>query len=352
VMHRLWPLALLVAAGTAQAQFDYGLYGTADLSYGRVEPSGATPRDRFTSNALSASFFGVNARYGFESGFSAGLNLETFLQFQDFDYGRNEEDPFLSRNAFVSLTHADYGTVRLGRLQSYLFEATTRFNAFGNSIGFSPAVRHVFLSGGLESVQGDFYWDWAASYATPKYESGWSGQAMYARGRDDRRGDYLGGYVVYSRGVFAANVGAQKVHVDDGIADETDETTWQAGVSYNFGFARAFGQYTWIDDRGNDLKTRSTTAGVSVPLGPGNVLAQVAYTTSDGTAVDRRHTTTSLGYVYHFDSVTDFYVLGSDDRQRRQTRGLSYAVDISQRVPASLIYLSERASSTDEPQAG
>jgi len=70
----------------------------------------------------------------------------------------------------------------------------------------------------------------------------------------------------------------------------------------------------------------NTTVGISAPIGPGKVLAQMAYSTSKGPAVDRRHTTTSLGYVYSYDSVTDVYVIGSDDRIRNQTRGVSYAL--------------------------
>ena len=67
---------------------------------------------------------------------------------------------------------------------------------------------------------------------------------------------------------------------------------------------------------------------MSVPLGPGTVLAQIARSTSKGPAVDRKHTTTSLGYVYNYDGIADFYVLGMDDRVSNQTRGVSYAVGV------------------------
>ena len=318
---------LLLLSATARAQFDYSAYGTLDLSYGRFENSGAQPRNRFNSNSLSASFVGAQAKYGFESGWNAGINLETFLRFQDLDYGRNEEDPFLSRNNFASLQHNDYGLLRVGRLQSYLFETSTRFNAFGNSTGFSPVLRQIFLSGNLESIDGDFYWDRAVSYSTPRIE-GVQGNFMYALGSGKTRGDYAGGSVVFSRGVFALSVAAQKVHINNGIDDRIDELTLQVGSTYNFGVARVFGQYTHMDDNGNDARTRQATAGVSVPLGPGSVLAQIARSTSKGPAVDRKHTTTSLGYVYNYDGDTDIYLIGMDDRISKQTRGLSYAAGV------------------------
>ncbi len=323
---RLAVFALLaVFSLSARAQLDYSLYGTLDLSYGRFENSGLVHDDRFNSNSLSASFVGANVKYGLPAGFTAGATLETFLRFQDLDYGRNDNDKVLSRNNFVSLSNPDYGLLRVGRLQTYLFETSTRFNAFGNSTGFSPALHQIFLSGNLESVDGDFYWDRALSYSTPRIE-GLQGSVMYALGKGRTRGDYAGSSVVYTRGLFGLSVSAQRVHVDDGIADPTDETTWQVGTTYNFGFASVFAQYTNINDVGLGTLSKLGTAGISAPIGPGKVIAQIAYSTSKGPAVDRRHTTSSVGYTYSYDSVTDFYVIGSDDRIRGQTRGLSYAI--------------------------
>jgi predicted porin len=109
-----------------------------------------------SSRSTSASFVGVNVKYGLEGRWTPGITLETFIRRQDFRIGRNNDDPYLSRNAFISLA-SNYGSVRIGRLQTYLFDSTTRFNAMGNSVAFSPAIRHVFASGNLESVQGDFY---------------------------------------------------------------------------------------------------------------------------------------------------------------------------------------------------
>ena len=151
---------------------------------------------------------------------------------------------------------------------------------------------------------------------------------MYALGSGDTRGDYAGGSVVYSRGVLALALSAQNVHINNGIDDEVDEMTLQFGGAYNFGLARVFGQYSYVKDKGNDTKTHHGTAGVSVPLGPGSVLAQIARSTSKGPAVDRKHTTTSLGYVYNYDGIADFYLLGMDDRVSNQTRGVSYAAGV------------------------
>ncbi len=315
-------LLMLVAAG-AQAQADYAAQGVLDFSYGRFEPSGALREHRFNSNSMTASFVGVTAKYGLENGWTPGITLETFIRFQDFDTGRNDDDPYLSRNAFVSLA-SNYGSVRVGRLQTYLFDSTARFNALGNSVAFSPAIRHIFASGNLEGVQGNFYWNRAISYSTKTYE-GITGNLMYSEGDNDARGHRSAASLIVSKGLFSASLSAQRVRRDDGIDDPVSENTMQVGASYNFGFVRAFALYTKTRDRGLDVRSELASAGVAIPIGEGTLQAQFGHATAEGTAVDRKHTSVSAAYVYAYDSVTDFYVVGMDDRVRDQTRGISVA---------------------------
>jgi len=324
--------ALLLCAVPVAAQTEYSLYGIADFSYGRFEPSGFEPFHHFNSNSLSASFVGVELKHGFGGGWTIGTNLEAFIRFEEFQAGRRNTDPLLSRNAFA-FVGSPYGTVRLGRLQTLLFDTTTRFNALGNSVVFSPAMHHLFTSGNLEGVQEDFYWNRAVGYASPKLFETVNVNAMYALGAEGRRSDLAAANVVVSRGLFAAALSWQRVHFNDAIEDPTSESTWQLGATYNFGLARVFGLYTHIDDRGLDVRSRSASAGVSVPFGPGTVQAQAGQTTARGPAVDRKHTTLSAAYVYAYDSLTDFYVVGMDDRIREQTKGVSFAIGVRRRLP-------------------
>ncbi len=317
---------LCLAALDAQAQVDYGAQGVLDFSYGRFEPSGALREHRFNSNSMTASFVGVNAKYGFDGGWSAGVTLESFLRFQDLDFGRNDQDPFFSRNAFVSL-NSNYGNVRVGRLQTFLFDTTARFNALGNSVPFSPAMRHLFASGNLEGVQGNFYWNRAISYSTKTYE-GITGNLMYSQGDNEERGKRSAISVVASRGLFSASLSGQRVHRDDGIDDPVNENTWQLGASYNFGIVRAFGLHTEIRDRGLEVESKASSVGVAVALGDGTVQAQFGRANAVGPAVDRKHTSVSAAYLYPYDSRTDLYVVGMDDRVRGQTRGVSAAAGV------------------------
>ena len=319
-----WVALLLLAGSAAQAQVDFTAYGIADFSYGRFEPSGALPSNRFNSNSLSASFAGANLKYGLDGGWTPGLTLETFVRFQDLRTGRKDEDPLLSRNAFVSLA-SPYGLLRVGRLQTPLFDVTSRFNAFGPSPAFSPAVRHVYASGNLEGVQRDFLWNRAVAYTSPSIE-GVTANVMASQLPQGESGRLVGGSVVVAQGLLGLSIAGQRLKSNDGIVDPTSETTWQIGATYNFGIARVFTQVTATQDDGLDVRSRTGSAGVSWAVGPGNVLAQVAQTTATGPAVDRKHTSKSLGYVYPYDSELDLYLLGMDDRVRDQTRGLSVAL--------------------------
>jgi predicted porin len=318
---------LLAGAGAAQAQADYLVYGVADLSYGRFEPSGLVPDNRFNSNSLTGSFAGLNLKYGLEGGWGVGMTLESFVRFQDGRLGRRDGDPILSRNAFVSVSNIDYGLLRIGRLQTYLFDATIRFNALGNAIAFSPAVRHIFAGGNLEGVQGDFYWDKAVSYSTPNME-GVTVNLMHSRPDKNVSGGLTGGSLVVARGLLAMSLSAQQVKLNDGFTDPTNETTVQLGALYNFGLLRVFGQFTATRDQGLDVRSRVASAGANLALGPGNVLLQVASTKATGPAVDRKHTSISGGYQWGYDSVTDIYLLAMDDRVNGQTRGVSAAVGV------------------------
>ncbi|MEY4428098.1 MAG: hypothetical protein RLZZ182_787, partial [Pseudomonadota bacterium] len=316
----------LGSAPDAHAQFDAEVHGIVDYSYGRFEPSGLYRTYRVNSNSLSPSFVGGSVRYGFDGGYTVGLNLETFLRFQDLKGGRSDDDPMLSRNNFL-LVNTPYGNMRFGRLQSYLFDTTTRFNAFGNSVPFSPAMRQTFAGGNLMGLQGDFYWNRAFSYTSPNLE-GFTVNVMQSKGEKKDPASLTGVNVVWQRGVFSAALSGQQVYLNNGVDDPTNEKVWQLGVSYNLGFARLFGLHTRTNDLGLMVHSRSTSAGIRLPLGPGDVIAQAAFGKARGVAVERLQQTLSVGYIFPWDSEIDLYVLGMDDRVRDQTRGASVAAGV------------------------
>lgn len=326
LLHGASVVILLAAGSQARAQFDAEAHGVVDFSWGRFEPSGLYRAYRFNSNSLTPSFIGGSIRYGLEGGWTVGANLETFVRFQDMRTGRSNSDPDLSRNNF-GFVNSPYGNVRAGRLQTLLFDTTGRFNAMGNSIAFSPAVRHVFASGNLMGIQGDFYWNQALAYTSPNL-AGFTVNVMQARGDQQEPANLSGGNVVWQRGLFSVALSGQRVYADNGVDDPTSERTWQLAASYNFGVARLFGVHTQTQDVGLMVKSRLSSAGALVPLGPGNVLGQVGYGHARGLAVERVQRTWSLGYVYPWDSQIDLYTLFMNDRIEGQTPGKSAAVGV------------------------
>jgi len=184
---------------------------------------------------------------------------------------------------------------------------------------FSPMVLHTFGGGW---IAGDSGWSNSVSYSTPSF-SGFSATAIYAFGEvEDEPGDNkMGVNAFYRAGDFAATLAVQSVDytaatnpgLTPGAPDEADgdtQTAILAGVSYDFGFLKLFGQYQNIsDDRGvGDLDTFAASA--SIPAGPGSVLLGVAYTDYDD-GEDR--TTSTVGYMYPVSQYLDAYAAFTND---------------------------------------
>ena len=315
-------IVLQALAVGAQAQTELTTQGVLDYSYGRFEPSGFYRQYRVNSNSLSPTFVGATLKHGMDGGWTVGANLEAFWRFQDMRGGRNNNDPLLSRNNFA-FVQSPYGLVRVGRLQSYLFDTTNRFNALGNSVPFSPAMKQLFNAGNLMGVQGDFYWDRAVSYTSPNLQ-GFTVNVMHASDKSS----LSGANVVWQYGLLAVALSAQNVHANDGVNDPTDEKAWQLGATYNFGFARVFGLHTQTRDRGLEARSKLSSVGLTVPAGPGNVMLQVGLGHALGLAVDRKQTTLSAAYVYPWDSQLDLYLIGMDDRVSGLTEGRSLVTGV------------------------
>ena len=98
----------------------------------------------------------------------------------------------------------------------------------------------------------------------------------------------MSGSVVYSRGVFAAlGRGAERAHQQRHRRQGRRELTLQIGGAYNFGRrSRCSASTRTSTTRAATARASRRRLGVSAPLGPGTVLAQIARSTSKGPAVD------------------------------------------------------------------
>ncbi len=315
-------LALAAHAG-AQAQSSIQVYGLLDLAFGSYETSGADRLTRVESGGMTTSYLGFSGREDLGGGLSATFALDHFLRADTGDAARFSGDAFWARNANVGLS-GSFGSVFLGRRATPLFVATLLFNPFGDSFGFSPAIRSYY--GATGTLAGDSGWSDAISYASPRV-GGVAVNLQYAL-KEAGNGANVGGNVLYFGGPLAVAVAAQQVK--KGVATGK-ETAYQFAASYTLGPAKFFGQYGQIkEETAVDLKDKIFQLGASYKIGEGSVLASYGSRKTTGTTESKRDIA-SLGYDHFLSKRTDVYAVYMYDKIRDTDSGNTVAFGIRHR---------------------
>lgn len=312
-------LAALTALGAAQAQSSVTLSGLIDMSAGQFQAPGGLKTKAVQSGNMTTSFFGVKGTEDLGGGYAARFTMESFLRADSGAFGRFTGDAFWARSAWVGLS-SPFGSVNLGRNTTSLFVSTLLFNAFGDSFGFSPSIRHYFASG---TATGDTGWNHSISYTTPNM-GGLTGQLQVAGSNGDG-GRNVGGNLVYFSGPLGATAAYQKVEKGATVADTT---TGQLGVSYDFKVVKVFGQLGKVDNDTTGRSYKLGEAGVSVPVGAGKALLQFGQLKPD---VGNKRTTISTGYDYNLSKRTDVYAVFMNDKIAVTGTGKTYAVGVRHR---------------------
>jgi predicted porin len=322
--------AACLAAGApgAHAQSSAQLYGLMDVFVGSLENSGASRLGKADSGGMTTSYIGFKGTEDLGGGLSAQFAIESFLRPDTGEAGRFGPDAFWARSAYVGFA-GSLGTLRFGRNTNPTFVTTLVFNPFGDSFGFSPAIRNHF-GGGTSKVAGDTGWSNSVAYLSPRF-GGLSASLLYSM-KEAAQGANVGGSVTYFAGPLGLAFAAQQVKVP--FADGR-ETTCQFNGSYDFGVVKAYGQYTQVkeDDTGSAVpKDRLYQLGASVPVGPGSVLASWGHAKSEPTAGDDiQRNTVSLGYDHFLSRRTDLYAVYMHDKIKGEDAGNSVAVGIRHR---------------------
>ncbi len=311
-------IAALAAAAAAQS---VAVSGLLDLSVNRTQPPGGDAVNAVDSGKMTTSWFGFRGDEDLGDGLRALFALEGFVRLNAGEIGRFNGDPFFARNSYVGLAAPNLGTLTLGRNTTSLFVQTLSFNAFGDSFGYSPAIRHVFASG---TASGDTAWSDSVKYSSRKF-GGFGFALQGALGQGDG-GNSSAASASYGAGPLAAGFTWQSVKKG---AKVDDTTAWQLAASYDFGPVKAFGEYTLVD---NDTKARQyklVDVGASVPVGDlGRVLAQWGQIDPD---VGAKRKTLSLGYDYLLSKRTDVYVAYMNDKIDTTGSGNSYGIGMRHR---------------------
>jgi len=298
----------LLGAGAAGAQTAV-LYGLLDASASNVKPVGIDAHTQQLDNGnLQRSFIGIRGSEDLGGGLRAVFRVESYLRVDTGESGRSAGDAFWAREASVGLS-GSFGTTVLGRTPTPLWLATTSFNPFGESIGFSPAVRQYF--GG--TMLGDSRWNNSISYTNNARDPL---RVVFSANNDETtpggsNGHNLGLSVAYITGPFATTVVAERVsNSAQPVPPGFDrQTVLHAAATYDFQFLRVYGQIGRIKTEATeDSRTTSYQLGAAVPFGTSLILA--AYGRQHVSAPTKATTNqiASLAYDYFLSKSTDIYI--------------------------------------------
>lgn len=310
----------------AQAQSSVQLYGLIDLAVGSYETSGSSRLGRVESGGMTTSYIGFSGKEDLGGGLAVNFALDHFLRADTGEAARFNGDTFWARNANVGLS-GSFGTVTLGRRSTPMFVSTLLFNPFGDSFGFSPAIRSYYGSTG--TLAGDSGWSNGITYASPRF-GGLSATLTYALDETPGARDAnIGGNVLYFAGPIGLSFSAQRVQA---VFDSGDETAVQLGASYALGALKLFGQYGQIrEDQGAvDSKDKIFQLGASYKIGEGSVLASYGSRKTTGTTESKRDIA-SLGYDHFLSKRTDVYAVYMYDKIRDTDSGNTVAFGIRHR---------------------
>lgn len=332
-----------VSAPVARAQSSVTLHGLVDVYTGVTKPLGGERTGFINSGGMTTSFWGLKGQEDLGGGTKAVFTIEGFLQADNGQAGRYAGDGMFTRDAFVGLSNDRLGTLRLGRITTPLFFSTILFNPMIGSFAFSPMVMQTYMSNGrsgvhsLGQVFGDTVWDNAVAYNTPQM-GGLSAMAIYGFGeRAGAMGDNKwSGSVTYAAGPFTATAAYQQIRFAGAPGDLNAiapgyrrQSAAQLGATYDFGIVKLFAQYQHIDNAltGGDVKSNGGQLGVSIPAGPGSILASYGYSKLSGQS-DIKRNNWGVGYDYPLSKRTDVYAMYYGDRVTGLSSGYTAGVGI------------------------
>ena len=317
--------ATLCSAGAVGAQTAV-LYGLVDASGSRVKPVGVDAHSlQLANGSMQTSFLGFRGSEDLGGGLRAVYRLESYLRVDVGAAGRDFGDGFWAREASAGLS-GSFGTTVLGRTPTPLWLATTSFNPFGESMGFSPTVRQYF--GG--AMLGDTRWNnsiWYTNNARDPLRVVFSGNLDEST-PGGSHGKNLGLSIAYITGPFAATIVGETIrNSSQPLPPGFDrQVVLHGAATYDFQFVRVYGQVGRIKTEAtDDVRTTSYQLGFAVPFG--NSLIMVAYGRQhvEAPSLATTNRITSIGYDYFLSKSTDIYVAASYEKMSFVSSGNSFA---------------------------
>jgi len=316
----------VLAGVSAQAQSSVSLYGLVDMSVVSAKaPGAAATTTAAQSGNMTTSYWGMKASESLGGGLKAEAVAEGFLLATNGNSGRFPGDPLFSRNANVSLS-GGFGTVALGRVTNSLFVNNLIFNAFGDSFGFSPAIKMMHLSAG--QATGDTGWNESVKWTLPAFQG--ATVSVHQAIKGSRPGANLNVSALYFRGPISAGASWQEVRRrDGGGTGATESDAWQIGAAYDAKVVKVFGQVAKVENLTNKVDYDHMGIGASIPTSAaGKVLLQYNQMEPSNAKASK---TTSIGYNHTLSRRTDLYAVSMNEQVPGVSTGRTFGVGMRHR---------------------
>lgn len=302
---KLLAVAMLGAfAGAAFAQSSVTAFGILDVGVRYVDNDSAGHQWTMATDGSLQSRLGFRGTEDLGDGLKAGFWLESAVA---ADTGTANAQRFWHRRSTVSLISDSLGELRLGRDNTATYWNLNVFDPFNNN-GVGAMTTLFPAAVASQAVQTLVRADNVVGYFLPGNLGGIYGQAQYAAGEGNDDNKYVGGRIGYAAGPLDVAL----AYGQTWTTTPQRVKTWDAGVSYDFGIVKLFGQYAYLEydqwDRTNYL------VGATVPVGvAGLVRASYTYSKFDGPGCPPRLTNcddgnqVALGYVHNLSKRTALY---------------------------------------------
>lgn len=344
--------ASLVVAGQASAQSGTQIYGLIDMSMYSQQLSGQSRVNSLTNGNVSSSYIGFRGSEDLGDGIKASFQLESFFRADTGEIGRGgNTDTLFHRQAWVGLSSAELGTLRLGRTVSPGWQTIIKYGPFGGPANISPIVMQTYQPSSIHPMMtsrgaSDGQWANSVSYSSPVL-SGFSAMAVYAPGENSPGGRRAGAMLNYEQGPLGAAVAVEKL---SGMSLQagapapqlvtqarpsyvaTDDSTINAALSYDLTSVKLFGQVArtnLTNTTSSEIKFTTTQLGASIPLGVAKFTLAWGRTEKQQTATsDLRRDTVSAAYTYFLSKRTDLYAVYLNDKVTNLSRGNGVALGL------------------------
>lgn len=314
------------------AQSSLLVYGIADVYTGRYQLSGRDDTGVVGSGGLSTSRIGFRGSEDLGGGYRINLDLTAFIRMDTGEQGRFPGDPLWSQRASLGVS-GWFGSVDAGRVATPLFVTMISTNPFGDSSSFSPIFLHLYTGGqplAAPLTTQDFAANNSITYISPVF-AGLKLRAQYGFREVPGQSDEarIGASLNYDWRALNAQVAYARDSYPL-LAGETEQTTWLGTLTYDFKFAKLYGQYAISDYDTLDRDYDTFEIGVILPVfRSSQILVSWANTQRDdaaANAIDPERNTVALSYVYNWSKRTEVYCIAMRDKVTDLNSGTSAVI--------------------------